>query len=85
MVLTGWIHRKPGIYGEQIIIEVTHNRTGRDYDLAVRVGSPSHRKLFKQLGANEQKWKGELKLGFEKYEGRAYVAIKAVNSEDAPF
>lgn len=87
LALTGWTRRLNGKYGAQIVIEVTHNRSGKTYDLAIKDGSPSHRKLFKGMGAEPANWKGTITVSTANAgKGHGdYISIDSVNSEDVPF
>lgn len=89
VTLTGWTHIRPasidGKFGEQIIIEVTHDRTNKQYDFAVRDGSPTHRTLFKRMGRNPKSWAGKLTLSTDTGTYGKYIKVDDAASDTAPF
>lgn len=84
--LSGWIRKRTGQFGPQIILEGTLNRTGQMYDLSITEGSQNHRKLFKGMGRDEKTWAGSMTLGIGKLRnGNPFLEIRSVESENPPF
>jgi hypothetical protein len=78
----GFTRRKPGSFGEQIIMEVIRKRDGKTFDFAIGVGSVNHRILAKRWG-EERMWRGTLRLQSQQGARSPFVAI--VTDGDVPF
>jgi hypothetical protein len=84
LTLTGWTRRMNGKFGPQIIVEVTDERE-RTYDFAIGIGSPNHRILFKTMGNDETRWKGQISVEAQRGRNATFVAIVETSSEEPPF
>ena len=84
LTLTGWTRRMNGKYGPQIIVEVTDEKE-KTFDFAIGIGSPNHRILFKTMGNDETRWKGQISVEAQRGKNAPFVAIVETSSEDAPF
>jgi len=73
-ITEGFTRRKPGRYGEQIIMEVTRERDGSVFDFGIGVGSVNHRILARTMG-EEMRWRGTLTLKREQGQRSPYVAV----------
>ena len=78
----GFTRRKPGSFGEQIIVEVVRKRDGKIFDFAFGVGSVNHRILARRMG-DEKFWRGGLRLQSQTGARSPFVAI--VTDGDVPF
>jgi hypothetical protein len=81
-ITQGFTRRKPGRFGEQIIVEVVRKRDAKTFDFAIGVGSVNHRIMARRQG-DEQRWHGELMLRTEQGQRSPFVAI--MTDGDAPF
>lgn len=84
LTLTGWTRRMNGKFGPQIIIEVTDEKE-TVYDFAIGIGSPNHRILFKSMGNDETRWKGQISVEAQRGKNAPFVAIVETAGEDIPF
>ena len=73
-ITPGFTRRKPGMYGEQIIMEVTRKSDGKVFDFAIGVGSVNHRILSRRMG-DERMWRGTLRLKREQGAKSPFVGI----------
>lgn len=78
----GFTRRKPGMFGEQIIMEVIRQRDGEIFDFAIGVGSVNHRIMAKRMG-EERLWRGTLRLQAQQGVRAPFVAI--ATDGDVPF
>lgn len=87
VTLTGWtvLRDSRNGFGPQIVMEVTHDRTGKTYDYAIKEGSPTHRKLFKRMGREPKNWSGKLTLGVDSGTFGKFIIVEDAASESAPF
>lgn len=63
-IAPGFTRRKPGMYGEQIVMELARERDDKIFDFGIGVGSVNHRILAKRKGA-ESGWSGAIVLRAE--------------------
>lgn len=73
-ITQGFTRRKPGRFGEQIIMEVVRKRDSKVFDFAIGVGSVNHRILARRMG-EEQRWHGTLHLKAERGARAPFVAV----------
>ena len=81
-ITQGFTRRKPGSYGEQIIMEIVRKRDGKVFDFAIGVGSINHRILARRMGA-EQMWRGVLML--ERKQGQRSPFVNISTDDSIPF
>lgn len=85
LTLSGFIREQDGRYGQQIIAEVTLNRTGKTFDLGIKVGGPNHRQLFRLMGADWRKWRGQISVKPVSRNGYDFIEVIGADSEHVPF
>lgn len=73
-ITQGFTRRKPGNFGEQIIMEVTRKSDGKIFDFGIGVGSVNHRILARKMG-DERMWRGALRLKSQQGARSPFVAI----------
>jgi len=81
-ITQGFTRRKPGLYGEQIIMEVTRKEDGKIFDFGIGVGSVNHRILARRMG-EERGWRGQLRL--RRKQGARSPFVEIVTDGDVPF
>jgi len=80
-ITAGFTRRRPGMYGEQIVMEVTRESDHKTFDFAIGVGSINHRILARKLG-DESGWQGRVTLRAEtmtrgRAQGNKMIAVVA--------
>jgi hypothetical protein len=60
-ITPGFTRRRPGMYGEQIIMELARESDDKLFDFGIGVGSVNHRILARRKGA-EAGWSGVVTL-----------------------
>jgi hypothetical protein len=73
LTLLGKAHVQDGQYGQQILVPCKIGK--KEYTFAVKVDSGNHSRLFARFGANENKWKGAIKVQVASHMGRDYVQV----------
>lgn len=73
-ITAGFTRRRPGQFGEQIIMEVIRKRDAKTFDFAIGVGSQNHRLLARRMG-HEGMWRGVINLKRVKGANRDIVAV----------
>ena len=81
-ITQGFTRRKPGTFGEQIIMEVTRADDGKVFDFGIGVGSVNHRILARRMG-DEHVWRGTLRL--RRKVGPRSPFVEIVTDGDVPF